>query len=361
MGLLQKIKDLQGYTIDTVDNLELANGELEPIDNEMLRKVPPEDKLRCFHSSQFPFLVLDRTLRIVYANASCERLYHGHYTLDNKYFTDVFANSLPIKDLKSLFNTIKTPKDSYSWKGIFNSKDRDSGTLMTRAYLFPFFAENCGSPDFFAMLIDDITDENRKMLRSVYLSLLEASKLKDNDTGKHIQRVNLYSGLIAEHLFKLKKYQQIDRDFIEDITFLAAMHDVGKIGTPDDILNKTGELEDWEWDIMKEHTKNGAYILSTYPNPMAREIALYHHERWDGSGYPYGLQGDMIPLSARIVALADVYDALRMKRSYKAAAGHSETLAMICESAGTHFDPYLCDIFLQNEGDIERLYEEHRD
>jgi putative two-component system response regulator len=212
-------------------------------------------------------------------------------------------------------------------------------------------------------MFDDFTEENKKLLRSVFLSLLEASKLKDNDTGKHIIRVNEYSKRLAEELFKTggEAYKRIDADFIDNIGFLAAMHDVGKIGTPDDILNKEGPLADWEWAVMREHTKNGAFILSTYPNPMAKEIALSHHEKWNGSGYPFRLEGDMIPLAARIVTIADVYDALRMERSYKPNLSHDVSYQKIIEGSGTHFDPHLIDVFSNIAGDFSNIYDSHSD
>jgi putative two-component system response regulator len=156
-------------------------------------------------------------------------------------------------------------------------------------------------------------------------------------------------------------YEEIDRDFIDDIGFLASMHDVGKIGTPDDILNKAGPLTDWEWTVMREHTKNGAFILSTYPNPMAREIALSHHERWDGTGYPFQLEGASIPLAPRIVAIADVYDALRMKRSYKAPFDHPTAVQKMVEWRGTHFDPRLLDTFVEINDDFRKIYDDNQD
>ena len=152
----------------------------------------------------------------------------------------------------------------------------------------------------------------------------------------------------------------MDKDFIEDIGFLAAMHDVGKIGTPDDILNKEGPLNEFEWGIMKEHTKNGAFILSSYPNPMAKEIALSHHEWWNGSGYPYNLEGTMIPLSARIVTLADVYDALRMKRSYKPAYSHEIAIQKIQQEREVHFDPEIVDVVLAHPGGLRRSLRRQR-
>jgi putative two-component system response regulator len=195
------------------------------------------------------------------------------------------------------------------------------------------------------------------------MSLLEASKLKDNDTGNHILRVNYYAKRLSEELYRSQnpKYNRIDADFIDNIGFLASMHDVGKIGTPDDILNKEGPLSDWEWTVMREHTKNGAFILSTYPNPMAKEIALSHHERWDGSGYPYQLSGEMIPLAARIVTIADVYDALRMERSYKPALDHDVTVRKMTDGRDNHFDPFLVDVFMSIEKDFAGIYNNNQD
>jgi putative two-component system response regulator len=192
---------------------------------------------------------------------------------------------------------------------------------------------------------------------------LEASKLKDNDTGKHIVRVNEYSKRLAQELFSIggDEYLRIDADFIDNIGFLAAMHDVGKIGTPDDILNKEGPLSDWEWAVMREHTKNGAFILSTYPNPMAKEIALSHHEKWNGSGYPFQLEREMIPLAARIVTIADVYDALRMERVYKPSLSHEISMEKILEQSNTHFDPNLVEVFKSVSDDFAHIYNTHSD
>jgi putative two-component system response regulator len=107
---------------------------------------------------------------------------------------------------------------------------------------------------------------------------------------------------------------------------------------------------------MKEHTKNGAFLLSTYPNPMAKEIALAHHEKWDGTGYPYGLAEEMIPLSARIVAISDVYDALRSKRSYKEPMSHEGAIAIIGKGIGTHFDPRIGEAALQLQKEFSEIY-----
>lgn len=326
-------------------------------------RLPDQGMLAAFKSNPLPVIIMDGDLRVTFFNEACSRLFAGFYEFAGSRLPDIFGRALGVVSLRELLTAIRSPENGFSWKGLIRSKAREAGTKLTKSFLFPIYA--CESPKDpppgFVAIFDDITEENRALLRSVFLSLLEASKLKDNDTGKHINRVNLYSERLSLELFDRPGYQEIDRDFIDDIAFLAAMHDVGKIGTPDDILNKTGPLSDWEWAIMKEHTKNGAYILSTYPNPMAREIALYHHERWDGAGYPYNLEGTMIPLAARIVTIADVYDALRMKRSYKNAYDHAAAASMVREWSGTHFDPALIAVFDRIEDEFESIYLENAD
>jgi putative two-component system response regulator len=112
---------------------------------------------------------------------------------------------------------------------------------------------------------------------------------------------------------------------------------------------------------MREHTKNGAFILSTYPNPMAKEIALSHHEKWNGTGYPFQLEGEMIPLAARIVTIADVYDALRMERSYKPALSHEVSIRKIIEGSGIHFDPNIIEAVKNISSEFERIYDLYAD
>jgi putative two-component system response regulator len=317
--------------------------------------------LNTFMSSLFPVIFIDRQMRIIATNPACAKLFTGFPAMPGRYFFDIFGKFFKVEDIRSIRETIIGGKNGHSWKGETRIKSHDMATVQTRLYIFP--AEISRDPAEFAVMFDDVTEENKQLLRAVFLSLLEASKLKDNDTGKHISRVNYYSKRLAEELFYSlgAQYPNIDADFIENIGFLASMHDVGKIGTPDDILNKEGPLSDWEWTVMREHTKNGAFILSTYPNPMAKEIALSHHERWDGTGYPFQLEGEMIPLAARIVSVADVYDALRMQRSYKPALPHEVAVSKIMEERGTHFDPFLIEVFNIIADDFDRIYEANKD
>nr|HPO49294.1 HD domain-containing phosphohydrolase [Spirochaetota bacterium] len=149
--------------------------------------------------------------------------------------------------------------------------------------------------------------------------------------------------------------------FCKRIRKVASMHDVGKIGIPDYILTKPGKLTEEEFKIMQEHTINGAFILSELAGQMARDIALFHHEKWNGLGYPYGFREDQIPISARIVAISDVYDALRMKRSYKESMPHEKVKNIIAEGKGEHFDPFLVDLFLKMDADFNAIFEKMAD
>ena len=315
-----------------------------------------------FKTSFLPVIIINKKLKIIYANEACEQMFSGFTHLQGKGFFDLFGKAFEPEDFNKIKETIIEGDNGFSWKGSALLKTRSTGSVQIRVYIFPLEMDLKSKSDFVVMF-DDFTEENKKLLRSVFLSLLEASKLKDNDSGRHIKRVSEYSKRLSEELLikGTGAYNRIDNDFIENIGFLAGMHDVGKIGTPDDILNKEGPLSDWEWAVIREHTKNGAYILSTYPNPMAKEIALSHHEKWNGEGYPFQLEGEMIPISARIVTIADVYDALRMERSYKPALSHEVSVHKILEQSGSHFDPDLIEVFKTVTDDFEKIYDKYPD
>lgn len=231
--------------------------------------------------------------------------------------------------------------------------------MYTKTNIFPLFDNN--TLNGYWVMFEDISNSYLSQYKGMMESLLNASKLKDNDTGFHNERLNYYSKALAEALFKENLFPQIDADFIDNISSLAAIHDIGKIGTPDYILQKKGALNDVEWAVMREHTINGTLILANYPIHMAKEITLSHHERWDGKGYPYKLAGEMIPLSARIVAVADVYDALRMRRSYKEGISHKESIEHIINGAGAHFDPTIIEVFKTIDKEFSYIWEQNKD
>jgi HD-GYP domain-containing protein (c-di-GMP phosphodiesterase class II)/CHASE2 domain-containing sensor protein len=193
------------------------------------------------------------------------------------------------------------------------------------------------------------------------LRLTKAVESKDFDTGEHINRVGLYARTISNELGMMD-------DFVENITFASAMHDIGKMGVPDSILQKDSPLTPEEMNAMQAHTVIGYEILadSQYPKiKMAATIALCHHEKWDGSGYPRGIKGPEIPMEARIVAICDVYDALRSIRKYKAPLGHAAACGVILRGDGRtkpgHFDPDVLNAFKKTSDEIGEIYDSLRD
>ena len=185
-------------------------------------------------------------------------------------------------------------------------------------------------------------------LRSAYVDtiqrLVRAAEYRDEDTGDHILRIGLYSELIAEKI-------GLPEEWVQDIRYAAPMHDVGKIGIPDNILLKPGKLTEEEFHIIKTHTVIGAKILEGSETQfiiIAEQIALSHHEKWNGTGYPNGLKGPDIFLSGRIVAIADVFDALTSKRPYKDSLPVEVACDIIKKERGEHFEPDMVDIFLDN-------------
>jgi len=185
-------------------------------------------------------------------------------------------------------------------------------------------------------------------------ALVKAAESRDDDTGTHIERTSLFCKLIADKLFEARLYPElIDKVYAENISKASPLHDIGKVGIKDAILLKPARLTPEEFETMKTHVTIGKATLaraqSTYPgNIFLRigiQIAENHHEKWDGSGYRNGLAGEDIPLSARIMAVSDVYDALRSKRVYKDAFSHEKARAIIVEGRGTHFDPVIVDVF----------------
>lgn len=210
--------------------------------------------------------------------------------------------------------------------------------------------------------LDQKVLERTRELQASFTSLIHtmarAAAFKDTETGNHIIRIGEMAALIARELGQPDTW-------VEDIRLAAPMHDVGKIGIPDVVLNKNGKLTPEERELMKTHARIGFDILRNENNSaminMAAEIALNHHEYWDGSGYPQGLSGEAIPLSARIVALCDVYDALRAKRPYKTAWTDSEALNHIVQGAGSHFDPMLVELFSRLHDSLEQIIAQYQE
>jgi len=201
-------------------------------------------------------------------------------------------------------------------------------------------------------------------------AMAKLAESRDPETGAHLERVRSYCHVLAEQLRLIPKYQgNIDDEYVRLIYQTSPLHDIGKVAIPDCVLLKAGRLDEEEFEIMKTHAVHGAATLeaamSKYPNArflrMARDIALTHHEKWNGTGYPNGLAGQAIPLCGRIVALADVYDALTSKRVYKDAFAHGVARSIITKDSGTHFDPGMVEAFVAREQEFQNIRQRYAD
>ena len=198
-------------------------------------------------------------------------------------------------------------------------------------------------------------------------ALASLAESRDPETGRHLERIQRYARVLAEDLLAHAPFSEtIDRAYVNNIYLTSPLHDIGKVGIPDCVLLKPGRLTDDEFQLMKRHAAIGANTLDAavrqYPGVeylrMARDIALTHHERFDGAGYPEGLAGADIPLCGRITALVDVYDALTSKRVYKEAFAHNIAHSILVDEAGDHFDPRIVEAFLRSEDAFKAIKEE---
>ena len=202
--------------------------------------------------------------------------------------------------------------------------------------------------------------------RATIIALAKLAECRDDDTGAHVERTQTFCRVLAETLRTRSRYaDRIDQTFVTNIYYAASLHDIGKVGIPDRILLKPGKHTPEEFAIMKTHVLIGAKTLQDacgdYPHNaflnMGIVIARSHHEKWDGGGYPDGLAGEAIPLPARIMAVADVYDALRSKRPYKRTITHEASCTIIQDGAGRHFDPVMVDAFQAVEAEFAEIHD----
>jgi len=211
--------------------------------------------------------------------------------------------------------------------------------------------------------VEQRTQELRETQDATVFSLAALTETRDKETGKHLERTRRYVKVLAERLQNDVKFRdRLTPEVVEQLYKSTPLHDIGKVGVSDQVLRKPGALSEKEFEEMKRHTILGGDTLRSAEERLgfdtflsvARDIAYYHHERWDGQGYPYGLEGEAIPLCARLMALADVYDALRTRRAYKEPYPHEKAVEIIREGRGTHFDPEVVDAFM----DAERKFAE---
>lgn len=218
--------------------------------------------------------------------------------------------------------------------------------------------------------VTEKVNEIEKMQNQIIISFANIIEARDGSTGKHVKRTSEYVEALVKELRRSGEYTEIlDDTYMHDVMMSAPLHDIGKITIPDAILTKAGRLTQSEFETIKRHTINGKEIIEQAMSDIeneeflkvAKSVALYHHECWDGSGYPYGIQGDEIPLAARIMTIADYFDALVAKRAYKAALPTSVVFDNIREQRGKKFDPVVTDAFLRIRDTIDEIAKANAD
>lgn len=214
-------------------------------------------------------------------------------------------------------------------------------------------------------LVSSQVKEISESQMSIIFALVRLAEYRDTDTGNHLERTQEFCRILAKKLRETSPYSKfIDDKFITNIYQASPLHDIGKVAIPDNILLKPGKLTSEEFELMKTHTTIGANyledVLKKYPKnefiKMGVDIARSSHEKWDGTGYPQGLAGENIPLSARIMALVDAYDALRSKRSYKQPFDHEKAYSVIMSEMKEHFDPIIIEAFLHVADEFKNIY-----
>ncbi len=330
-------------------------------------------------------IVFDPEGMILNLNTAAERTYgYVWEEMVGQHYDDLLRVDRGTDAFAKLVALIQFNEGSYVESEV--QRKRKDGTNIFTYASFTAIKDSTGAAIAYSMTEKDLTERvhlETKLRESLHelkdtqsaaiIGFAKLTEYRDKDTGSHLERIREFTRIMAQTLRTLPKYSSyITDEYLEDLALSSILHDVGKVGISDSILLKPGKFDVQEYDRIKEHSKLGGDALDVVDKQltktsfltMGKEIAYHHHERWDGKGYPEGLKGDEIPLSARIVAIADVYDALTSKRPYKEAYSHETAVEIISSERGKQFDPEMVDAFMANHQVFERikrffLFEEH--
>ena len=265
---------------------------------------------------------------------------------------------MPVMDGFELIRTIRAEERKYTYILVTSAVDGKRSVIKALGLGADDFISKPVTPEELHLRLEGASRLLRLESQDEFiLSMAKMSEYRSNETGYHLERVKFYTQILASDLAGTHPELGISRQFAAEISTVSPLHDLGKIAIPDNILHKPEKLTNDEFEIMKTHTTLGGNLLmelfektgADYLN-VAYEIAMYHHERWDGTGYPKGLQGEKIPIVARIMAVADAYDAMANQRCYKQSYDHKYTKSEIINGQGTYFDPIVVESFLRQEG-----------
>ncbi|PAJ75274.1 two-component system response regulator [Pseudoalteromonas sp. NBT06-2] len=362
-GALEKIKPTVLIVDDTPDNLTLLNELLKEIYN-IKAAVNGVIALNIINKGGIDIILLDVMMPEMDGYEVCRRVN-----------ADQLISHIPIIFLTAK-NSIEDEQMGFELGAVdYISKPISPPLLIARVKTH---LENKATKDFLKdqnnFLEEEVkrrTEEVSRIQNVTITAMASLAETRDQETGNHIRRTQLYIKVLATKLATLDKYKvQLTPDYIDILFKSAPLHDIGKVGIPDNILLKPGKLTADEFVIMEGHAMLGFKSVEEAEKHMgvedtflftAKNIAHYHHEKWDGSGYPDGLVGEDIPLCARMMAIADVYDALISKRVYKKAMPHEQAMQIIIEGRGSHFDPILIDNFLEVEPEFYAIACEYSD
>jgi PAS domain S-box-containing protein len=360
---------VEGYTSHFKDITYIKNLEAR-------LKISERNYIVLFDTILSSIVVVDPTGKILNCNYYAEQLYGYTWSeIVGRDFSEIFRVQRTEPSIQDIITYVTANKGRYVETDL-PRRCKDGSIKFTYASCTAI-TSSLGETIAYSIMEKDLTERIRleKKLQDSFrrikstqsaaiLGFARLTEYRDKDTGRHLERIREYTRVLATGLSRLSQYTHyITPDYIEDLCLSSVLHDVGKVGIEDAILLKPGKLSPEEFERIKKHTLLGGEALRSVDREIndqsfltiGKEIAFYHHERWDGTGYPAGKKAEDIPLSARIVTLADVYDALTSKRSYKEALSHEEAMTIIRSERGSHFDPEIVDVFVENHETFNRV------